>query len=103
MLRGHKALMGIVSDDVQIVSEKSIKGCFTDERNDALACRFYYYGHMLGKRYDVCLKALSKEFFISETVISQLLMKRQDYLKQLRLNNTTGKDLQKLYPFYTWN
>ena len=45
MLRGQKALMTIVSNDTTIASEKHVKGCFTDGRDDALACRFYYYGH----------------------------------------------------------
>jgi hypothetical protein len=102
MLRGNKTLMGIVSNEVTISSTKHVKGCFTDDRDEALACRFFYHGHLIGKRYDVCLAALSKEFFLSELVIGQRLMKRQAFLKELRLKNTTGKDLQILYPFFNW-
>ncbi|MDO3641962.1 hypothetical protein [Mucilaginibacter sp. L3T2-6] len=86
-----------------MASEKHLKGCFTDDRDDALACRFFYWGHLEGKRYDICLTQLSKEFFISETVIGQRLMQRQDFLKQLRLKNTTRKELQRKYPFFSWN
>lgn len=103
MLRGQKALMAILSNDLTIASEKHVKGCFTDERDDALASRFFYHGHLIGMRYDICLVSLSKEFFLSETVIGQRLMKRQDFLKQLRLSNTTRRDLQKKYPFFNWN
>jgi hypothetical protein len=102
MLRGQKALTAIVSNDIAIVSEKHVKGCFTEERDNVLACRFFYHGHIIGKRYDVCLSALSKEFYLSETVIAQRLMKRQGCLKQLRVDNTIGKDLQVLYPFFNW-
>jgi len=102
MLRGNSALMGIVSNDIKIAAEKHVKGCFTNDRDDCLACRFFYHGHLIGRRYDVCLAALNKEFFLSETVIGQRLMKRQEFLKQLRTNNTTAKDLQNLYPFYNW-
>jgi len=103
MLRGQKALMAIVSNDLTIASEKHVKGCFTDERDDALACRFFYHGHLIGKRYDICLTDLSKEFFLSELVIGQRLMKRQDFLKNLRVQNTTRRDLQKRYPHFIWN
>lgn len=103
MLRGQRALTAIVSNDIAIVSDKHIKGCYTNGRDDALACRFYYHGHIIGKRYDVCLAALSKEFYLSETVIAQRLMKRQEYLKQIRIENLTAKELQGLYPFYNWH
>jgi hypothetical protein len=102
-LRGQKALMAIVSNKVKIASEKHVKGCFTDGRDDALACRFFYHGHLSGKRYDVCLLELSNEFFISGTVISQHLMQRQEFIKQLRVDNVNRRDLQKRYPFFNWN
>ncbi len=102
MLRGQKTLTAIVSNDIVITSQKHVKGCFTDDRDNALACRFFYHGHIIGKRYDVCLSALSNEFYLSETVIAQRLMKRQIYLKQLRVDKVTAKDLQVLYPFFNW-
>lgn len=103
MLRGNQALMAIVSNDLKLASKKHVKGCFTDERDDALACRFFYWSHLLEKRFDIALVNLSREFFLSETVIGQRLMKRQDYLKQLRIDETTRKDLQKIYPWFSWN
>jgi len=102
MLRGNQALMNIVSNDVKIASEKHVKGCFTDERDNALACRFFYYGHLIGYRYDKCLTELSKEFYLSETVIGQRLMNRQGFIKSLRIEGTTGKDLLTRYPHFNW-
>ena len=95
--------MAIVSNDLSIVSEKGVKGCFTDERDDALACRFFYWSHLNEKRYDVALEKISKEFFISELVVGQRLMTRQDFLKQLRLDAVSRKEFQKRYPFFNWN
>jgi len=95
--------MAIVSNDLTLASEKHVKGCFTDERDDALASRFFYHGHLVGLRYDLCLINLSKEFFLSETVIAQRLMTRQDFIKQLRLKATTRKQLLKKYPFFNWS
>jgi hypothetical protein len=101
--RGQKSLMAIVSNEVKLTSEKHLKGVYTDERDDALACRFFFHGHLGGKRYDICLDELRREFFISELVVSQRLMKRQAFLKQLRLDNINARDLQKRYPFFNWN
>lgn len=95
--------MALVSNDLTIVSEKHVKGCFTDDRDDALACRFFYWSHLLEKRYDVALVKLSAEFFLSETVVGQRLMTRQTFIKDLRLNKTTPKELQKKYPFFNWS
>lgn len=100
MIRGNRAIVSIISDD--LTAEKHVKGESMNDRDTAIACRFFYHGYLIGKRYDVCLAALSKEFFLSENVIIQLLMKQQDFLKKLRSNNTTAKDLQKLYFFYDW-
>ena len=95
--------MSIVSNDLSNNSEKHVKGCFTDDRDDALACRFFYWSNLLEKRYDVAIVNLSKEFYLSETVITQRLMKRQDFLKSLRMKDTTRRDLAKLYPHFNWN
>lgn len=103
LMRGSQALMALVSNDLNSTSEKHIKGRFKDERDDAIACRFFYYGHLVGKRYDLCLTYISKEFFITELVVGQRLMSRQDFIKQLRISNTSAKDLQKRYPWFNWN
>ena len=102
MKRGNKSLMAIVSDDISIKAEKHKKGCFTEDRDDALACRFYYYSRLKQLRYDVCLVSLSKEFYLSETVITQRLMERQSFLKNLREKDTKASDLSQLYPQYNW-
>jgi hypothetical protein len=102
-MRGSKALTAIISNDLTIVAEKHQKGCFTDQRDDALACRFFYHGHLIGKRYDICLRDLSKEFFLSETVIGQRLIAKQAFLKELRQNSTNRKHLQLKYPHFNWH
>lgn len=100
MLRGQKALMALVSNDLTIVSEKHVKGCFTDERDDALACRFFYWSYLIEKRYDAALANLSREFYLSETVIAKRLMERQQFIKQLRVDNMSRKDLKEKYPHF---
>jgi hypothetical protein len=103
MQRGHHALMALVSTDLNVSTEKHVKGRFMDERDDALACRFFYYGHLIGNRYDLCLARLSKEFYLSELVIGQRLLKRQEFIKQLRIDGTTRRRLHKRYPHLNWN
>jgi hypothetical protein len=102
MKRGQKSLMNIVSDDITISSTKHKKGCFTNERDEALASRFYFYSGLKGLRYDVCLVSLRKEFFLSETVITQRLMEKQDFLKTLKAKDIKPNELAALYPHYNW-
>jgi len=102
MLRGDNALTDIVSNETEITSDKHPKGCFTGARDEAMACRFFYYACLKGLRFDLCLSILSNEFFLSCLVISQRLMKQQEFLKQLKANQTTANDLNKRYPAYNW-
>lgn len=100
MLRGDKTLTSIVVDNP---IEDAEKPNYTSVRDKALTCRFYYHCSILEKRYDTCLRALSKEFFISETVITQRLMANKAYLKQLTEARVTRKELHVIYPSYSWS
>jgi hypothetical protein len=99
---GEQALTKITSNEIAIVAEKHQKSVYTTERDKALAIRFFYYSYLLEKRYDACLRFLSKEFFLSETVISQRLMSKQEYIKQIREANTSKAILRRDYPQFNW-
>jgi hypothetical protein len=102
-MRGSGRLMSIIYESKKEGIAKEGDGRYTVERDEALAIRFYYHAAILSKRYDVCLRSLTKEFYLSENVIIQRLMTRQDFIKKLCDNKTTPKELKEVYPFYNWN
>lgn len=73
------------------------------QRNDKLFHRYYYYGKILHKKYEVVLFALSSEFDLSESTITQLIEKSQKRIKEIRDKELTRGQLKKLYPLYNWN
>lgn len=72
-------------------------------RDECLLYRYYYYIKLQGKRYDVAIQELSKEFWVKESNIiyrmqcntgrlEQIMKQEQPAIKQLRLQ----------YPWWTW-
>ena len=78
------------------------RGTFTSERDDALASRFYFHSVLCRKLYEDCLYELHTEFHLTPNVISQRLMKRTDFLKEMVANDTSTADLRKKYSYYNW-
>lgn len=104
MMRGQNALYNSIFPS-SIASETENKGkrnVAIDDRDDAMACRYYYYANILRRRYDDCLIELYREFFLRPNVITQRLMTRTDFLKQMVKDNVTVADLKKKYPQWVW-
>lgn len=103
-MRGAQAIAGIFPSAIDTKPEqKSHRNVFIDRRDDALAARFYFYFHIKRLRYDDCLLNMESEFFITSRVISERLVLRADYMKELINRETQAADLRKLFPFYAWN
>jgi len=83
-------------------SSKSKRNTYLEDRNDALACRYFYLAHIQRKRYDDCLVQLSKEYFLTTGVIIQCLTARQSYIKNLINTGCTVLELRKKYPHILW-
>ena len=78
------------------------RGTFTSERDDALASRFYFHVVLCRKPYEDCLYELNKEFFLSPNVISQKLLQRSEYVKELAAIETSVTELRKQYANFNW-
>ncbi|MGB4776137.1 MAG: hypothetical protein WBP45_13240 [Daejeonella sp.] len=78
------------------------RNALISERDDALACRYYYHAEIKRLRYDDCLAALEKEFFITASVIMQRLALNSTFLKDLIKESASTAFLKKKYPFYAW-
>ncbi len=75
---------------------------YIENRNDALACRYYFHADVNRLRYDDCLTTLAAEFFISPDSIVKCLMLRVGYIKRLSDKSITTAELRKLYPHFNW-
>ena len=104
MMRGQKAIYNTLFPS-SVTSETENKGkrnVAIDDRDDAMACRYYYHAQICRRRYDDCLIHLYQEFFITPNVITQRLAKRTDLIKELVKANTTSAELRKKYPQWAW-
>lgn len=83
---------------------KGKKGAHLEQRDKAIACRYYYYIHIKRCRYDDGLMNLEKEFHITAGVITQRLASSTDFVKQLvALDEAKALTaLKEEYPYYTW-
>ena len=91
---------------VDCSSNKGRRNVGLDDRNNALACRFFYYAEIKRLRYDDCLVNLSNEFFITPGVVYQILSEQSDFIKTIVGSGTKGaalNALNKKYPFFKWN
>lgn len=84
------------------LGQKSRRNSFIEERDDALAYRYYFHAHICRFRYDDCLLHLSREFFLSHNVIIQRLSGRTNLLKSLVAANVQPAELRKMYPHFNW-
>jgi hypothetical protein len=53
-------------------------------RNECLLDRFFFYGKLTDKRYDVIVRTLSTEFFISEVTIPKVIDENYNKLATIK-------------------
>jgi hypothetical protein len=102
-MRGKQALYEtLIPSSIEEQGKKSQRNAFLEERDTALAHRYYYYAHICRLRYDDCLDALSREFFLTPNVIIQRLMERTELIRQLVSEDKKPAELKRLYGWYNW-
>jgi hypothetical protein len=102
-MRGKQALYEtLIPSSIEEQGQKSCRNAFLEERDDALAHRYYYYAHLCRLRYDDCLNALSREFFLTPNVIIQRLTLRTELIRQLVSEDKQPGELRRLYGWYNW-
>ena len=65
--------------------------------------RFYYYYHIVKKRFDNAVADMEKEFFISATTIIARVTENNDLLKKIIAEAPERKHLRRMYPQFNWN
>lgn len=87
------------------VAEKQRKGRsenFDADRNKLLLSRFWYYGQTTGYRFEILLKIIAKQFHIAERTANNVISENRLLLKEIRTAAPTKKELEKEYPWLSW-
>lgn len=71
-------------------------------RNKCIADRYYYYGHLTQKRFDVIMKLLSREFFLSVDTLPAIIDSCTERLETLKEMKPTVKYFRLQWPFMKW-
>lgn len=104
--RGKQIMLMLqVEETVATAAPLQKKGRSTElilRRNEKLADRFYFYS-VIGKlQYETALSILSSEFDLAMFTISEIIPDNADYLRRLKMQEFTARDLQKKWPYLNW-
>lgn len=103
MTRGKKTLYNkLVSSAIADNPTPLKRNTAIDDRRDVMAHRYYFHAIIQRLRYDDCLVALSREFFIQPDTIIKELHRRIDLINSLTENKTTTSELRRQYPWFNW-
>lgn len=72
-------------------------------RNDCLLDRYYLYGKFYGLRYELIIKQLSKEFFLSEITIPQIIEDNFEKLTAVKKAAPNREQLIEKWPHLNWH
>jgi len=103
-VRGNKqyeTLFGIEED----VREQVTRGRdpeLIERRNDHMLYRFVWYGSDRRNAYAWIVEQLSKEFYLTESTIGQIIEDSDVRLKQIRNENLNEKQIAAKFPFFKW-
>ncbi len=102
-MRGQKLFNNILpvnnSDKCQ---RKGRNDVLIEQRNNCMLARYYYYSCIRAKKYDEILSIIVKEFFLSPSRISKILLDKLDDIKKMKENGISVYQLQNLWPQFKW-
>lgn len=78
------------------------KRVYLDQRDDALAYRYYYYAELKQLGYERSLSILEREFYLSQRAVILRLEQRTGLIKQAVRERVRVADLRGLFPHYNW-
>lgn len=84
-------------------NNKGRRNVLMELRDEALCSRYYYHAEIKRTRYDDCLLALEKEFFITAGVAMQRLEKNLVTLKEITIRKPPIAYFKEKYPSFNWN
>ena len=102
-MRGKDTLYSLISEpSPQRAGEQGQRNAFLDERDRALAYRFYFHGNLCRRSYEKCLNELSREFFLAPNTIITRLGLVDELLRELKQKATPVAELRKRCSWFNW-
>ena len=75
---------------------------FDSQRNECLIYRYQYFGASTGFRYEILVKIIARQFWLSEVTVVNILQLNYDLRTQARKEQRDKKYLQQKWPHLTW-
>lgn len=103
MPRGSNTLFADIFDLTPAVKQRKGRSVnFDSQRNQCLIDRYVFYGQM-GFRYEILIKIITVQFFISERTVVWVLQENVNMLSEARKQKLAKKDLEKRWPHLNWD
>jgi hypothetical protein len=101
-MRGHQTLFNEIIEESPLRVVKGRSERLDSQRNQCLVERWLYMMKVTGWRYDLMLRMISTDFFLSERTIINVLDENNSMLRSIRNDLPTRKDLEKKWPQFSW-
>lgn len=72
------------------------------QRNLCLISAYYYIGVSSGYRYEILIRIISQQFWLSEITVSNILQLNHHLLVKVRNEKPTKKELKEKWPWLSW-
>lgn len=74
-----------------------------NQRNEALLYRSYFYKINFKWSYEIVVKKVSAEFYISPVTASEILAGNVDRINEIKNEKPSAKSLKELFPQFDWS
>jgi hypothetical protein len=103
MQRGSQTLFKDFFKD-EPLSEKQKRGPreMNQRRNECLVARYFFYAKYSGLGYGIILRILSREFFLSEDTLPDVIEANFERLAALKKNPPDKVQLMEKWPHLNW-
>jgi hypothetical protein len=103
MPRGQRIFNKLIeADKNQKLLRRGRSEVFIANRNECLLYRYYYYAKIKRFRLEHVLEAVSKEFFISDRTITNIIEAHSELRKKVFKEKLDVKELEKKFDFLKW-
>lgn len=102
-LRGSNTLFNDIF--VMPVAEKQRKGrseFLISKRNEFLIDRYFYLGKTTGLRYELLIRIIADEMFLSAYTIQEILYDNSAKIQAVKKVSPSKKDLMRKWPHINW-